>query len=103
MSDERTAGEEPGERGTDGPRGAPPEGGRQRLPREVRHDLRSNIGQVIGYSELWLDEIEDAGGVQDLEALRRDLGKLLSAGRKILEVVDEHIDPVSARARGAGM
>ena len=76
--------------------------GRMCLPRQVRHDLRSNIGQVIGYSELWLDEIEEAGGVNDLEALRRDLGKLRAAGRQILDAVNEHIDPIGTRARGEG-
>ena len=80
--------------------GGEPAGGGPALPRQVRHDLRSNVGQVIGYSELWLDEIEDAGGVNDVEALRRDLGRLLAAGRKILEMVNEHIDPIGPRARG---
>ena len=72
------------------------------LPRQVRHDLRSSIGQVIGYSELWLDEIEESGGVNDVEALRRDLGKLRAAGRQILDAENEHIDPIGKRAREEG-
>lgn len=86
--------------GSDEPRCAEEPGPEQRLPREVRHELRSNIGQVIGYSELWLDEIAEAGAVTDPEALRRDLARVLAAGRKILDAVNEHIDPVGPRARG---
>ena len=78
------------------------DGGGMCLPRQVRHDLRSSIGQVIGYSDLWLDEIEESGGVNDVEALRRDLGKLRAAGRQILDAVNEHIDPIGKRAREEG-
>ncbi len=70
------------------------------LPRKVRHDLRSSIGQVIGYCELWMDEIEETGAVENVEQLRGDLARILEAGRKILGMVNEHIDPIGPRARG---
>ena len=69
------------------------------LPRNVRHDLRSSIGQVIGYSEIWLDDLEEESAVADIEGLRRDLVRLKAAGRQILDVVNEYIDPVGPRAR----
>ena len=79
---------------------APAEHSGMGLPRQVRHELRSNIGQVIGYSELWLDDIETAGEVGSLDDLRRDLGRLHAAGRRILDLVNEHIDPISPHSRG---
>jgi two-component system sensor histidine kinase/response regulator len=69
------------------------------LPRQVRHDLRSGIGQVIGYSELWLDEIEEESGPIDVDSLRRDLARVKAAGRRILDLVNDYIDPVGPRAR----
>lgn len=67
------------------------------LPRQARHDLRSHIGQVIGYSELWLDEISE-NGVTDVEALCRDLERIRTAGRKLLDLTNQVIDPISQRA-----
>lgn len=70
---------------------------RPRLPRKVAHDLRSYIGHVIGYSELWLDETEEEGEA----GFRQDLHRIQTAGRQLLALVNEHIDPMDARIDNA--
>ena len=72
------------------------------LSRQVRHDLRSSVGQIIGYSELWLDEIGDTGAVTDIDSLLRDLGRLQAAGQQMLALINEHVDPIGPRARIEG-
>jgi hypothetical protein len=75
--------------------------GAARLDAGVRHSLRSQIGQVIGYSELWLDEIREGGAI-DPEALLRDLARIREAGNEILAIVNRHVDPVGERAARDG-
>ncbi|HLJ56078.1 MAG TPA: hypothetical protein VKT77_13645 [Chthonomonadaceae bacterium] len=69
------------------------------LPRRERHDLRSSVGQIIGYAELWIDELETGGAPLDKAALRNDMERIQTAGRRILEIVNTCIDPVGPRAR----
>ena len=48
------------------------------MPSRERHDLRNYIGQVIGYSELWLDDTEEDGETE----LRADLQRIYTAGSR---------------------
>lgn len=50
----------------------------------VRHDLRTPLHQIIGYSELLEDEVRDAGQ----ESYLADLQKIRAAARRALELVD---------------
>jgi signal transduction histidine kinase len=72
------------------------------LPRQTRHDLRSCIGRVIGYTELWLDETTEADAVTDWESLRRDLERMREAGQQILDIVNRYVDPIVMHERPDG-
>src|SRR5712691_7292490 len=56
--------------------------------RGLRHDLRTPINHVIGYSELLLEEAEDGGH----DAFRPDLQKIRLAGRELLALVNDCLD-----------
>ncbi|MGE0455606.1 MAG: adenylate/guanylate cyclase domain-containing protein [Vicinamibacteria bacterium] len=74
------------------------EGGRDQWSK-VRHDLRTPINQIIGYSELLQEEAEDAGQA----GLLPDLQKVTAAARRLLALLDEHLSPgaIEAMARAA--
>lgn len=55
----------------------------------LRHDLRAPISAIIGYAELLS---EDLAGHEDRETVA-DLDKIRSAGRALLELVDDLFDP----------
>ncbi len=63
------------------------------MPSQARHDLRNYVGQVIGYSELWLDDTVDEGETE----LRGDLARIHAAGKQILAMINTHVDPVHMR------
>lgn len=48
-----------------------------------RHDLRNQLGIVLGFSELLLDDLE-AG-----HPMRKDLEEILRAGQRAMVIVDE--------------
>ncbi|GAB4171784.1 MAG: SpoIIE family protein phosphatase [Terrimicrobiaceae bacterium] len=50
---------------------------------KLRHDLRTPVNHILGYSELLAEELEDAGVPRPA-----DLGKIEAAARKILELID---------------
>jgi DNA-binding response OmpR family regulator len=52
--------------------------------RRLQHELRTPIGQIMGYSELIEEELEDRG----IDDLADDLGKIRSAARRLLDLVD---------------
>lgn len=54
----------------------------------LRHELRTPINQIIGYSELLQEEAEDLGQA----SLVADLGKITLAGRRLLELVERGLD-----------
>ena len=55
----------------------------------LRHELRTPLNAVIGYSEM-LMEIEEESGLDDFSC---DLEKVHSAGKEMLTVVNELLDP----------
>jgi class 3 adenylate cyclase len=57
--------------------------------RSLRHDLRTPINHVIGYSELLLEEAVET----ELTVVVEDLEKIRDAGRDLLAVVNERLDP----------
>jgi adenylate cyclase len=54
----------------------------------LRHELRTPINQIIGYSELLQEEAQDLGQ----ESLVADLGKITLAGRRLLDLVESGLD-----------
>ncbi len=53
-----------------------------------RHDLRTPINAIIGYSEMLLEDAQDNG-----EPWAEGLGKIYSAGRSLLATVNETLSP----------
>ena len=54
---------------------------------DLRHDLRTPIGLVLGYGEMVADELADAGRAD----LLADIEKIRAAGRRLLALVDERL------------
>ncbi len=61
---------------------------------ELRHDLRTPIGLVLGYGEMVQEELTEAGRLD----LATDVEKIRAAGQRLLEMVSERL---SAEALGA--
>ncbi len=57
----------------------------------MSHELRTPMNAIIGYSEMILEEIEDAPevGAQEFED---DLGKIQAAGRHLLALINDILD-----------
>ncbi len=53
----------------------------------LRHELRTPINQIIGYSEMLQEDAEEQGQ----ESLRDDLGKIQKAARLMLSLINEHL------------
>ena len=60
----------------------------RRATSHLRHELRTPINQIIGYSELLQEEAAEQGQ----EALVADLARITSAARRLLAVVEEGLD-----------
>ena len=54
----------------------------------MSHELRTPLNAIIGYSELMREEAEDMG----LESFIRDLAKIESAGKHLLELINGVLD-----------
>jgi len=61
---------------------------------KIRHDLRTPINQIIGYSELLEEEAEDAGQGDFIP----DLQKIQQAARRQLAMIDEFFSPDAVAA-----
>jgi adenylate cyclase len=69
----------------------------QQTMRRFQHEVRTPLGQIIGYSELLEEELEDRGQ-QDLAP---DLHRIRSAAKRLLDLVDGKLrseQPVGAPA-----
>lgn len=58
--------------------------GKLNLSSELLHDLRTPLNQIIGYSEILVEESPESDGVSS------DLQKIRSAGQRMLEIIDEN-------------
>jgi adenylate cyclase len=67
------------------------DGGRtpQALWAHLRHELRTPLNAIIGYSEMLLGDADDPG----LAGYVSDLQQILSAGRQLLEIINDLLDP----------
>lgn len=53
----------------------------------LRHDLRTPLNQIIGFSELLLEEVNDAGHKGYID----DLEKIRAAGKTLLNLINENL------------
>jgi adenylate cyclase len=60
----------------------------QALWSHLRHELRTPLNAIIGYSEMLLEDAEDAG----LADFASDLHQVLSSGRQLLAIVNDLLD-----------
>jgi signal transduction histidine kinase len=75
---------------------------RHPLPAALLHDLRTPLGQIIGYAELLVERADDVGD----PALTADLKKVGAAGHRMLQVLEERFvsgSPPEAREAGPGL
>ncbi|HEV2129835.1 MAG TPA: histidine kinase dimerization/phospho-acceptor domain-containing protein, partial [Longimicrobiaceae bacterium] len=86
------------DRGPDDPRGEQPErsAAEQRaLLAHLRHELRTPINAILGYSEMLQEDAEIAAQ----EKLVVDLGAIHAAGTELLEIVNRLLDPARLEGR----
>jgi class 3 adenylate cyclase len=62
--------------------------------RRLQHELRTPLGQIIGYSELLSEEVAERG--QD--DLQQDLERIRGAAHRLLGLLDATLQPVAAQA-----
>ncbi len=55
----------------------------------VRHELKTPINGILGYSEMLLEDLED----EDREELAPDLENIRKGGRELLRLIDTTLDP----------
>ena len=58
----------------------------------LRHELRTPINGIIGYSEMLLEDADTKG----YEECIPDLQKVLTGGRELLALVNEILDPAKS-------
>ena len=63
---------------------------RQRLAK-LRHDLRTPINHIVGYSEMLLEEVQG----QVSESFLRDLRKIRGGGEQLLALIQQHLNEES--------
>jgi signal transduction histidine kinase len=68
----------------------PPEDLRYLVPAALLHDLRTPLSQMLGYSEMLLEESEASGNEHFVE----DLKKIRAAGWKLLALMDANFQPL---------
>ena len=71
-----------------GGRGAPPVSDPARDARvaHMRHELRTPVNAILGYSEMLIEDAEEG-------AVRDDRGQIQHAGRALLTLINEILDP----------
>ena len=63
----------------------------------LRHTLRTPLNHIIGYSEMLLEEAQE----RDLEGFAADLQKIHSAGKQLLSMINDLLDPMMTHAGSA--
>lgn len=66
--------------------------------RSLRHDARTLLNHILGYSELLLDELAEA---PDAAILRGDLDRLHVGARELLRLVDQNLEPANLAVTSA--
>jgi phosphoserine phosphatase RsbU/P len=66
---------------------------------QLRHDLRTPINQILGYSELLIDEVGDAGHG---ETYAPDLHKIRRAAQQLLTLITENLTDTRVTLAPAG-
>jgi DNA-binding response OmpR family regulator len=61
---------------------------------EVRHALRTPLNHIIGYSEMLQEEAEE----RDLQDFAADLQKIQKAGKQLLSMLNDLLDPATTHA-----
>jgi class 3 adenylate cyclase len=74
----------------------PPDRARGALLAHLRHELRTPVNAILGYSEMLLEDVLPG-------APHSDLQKIQSAGRTLLTLINEILDPAHFRASDAGV
>src|SRR5205085_6987966 len=69
------------------PTARPPRGHRKRPLAKVRHDLRTPINHIIGFSEILLEEAPP----ELPENFVQDLQKIRAGGMRLLELLNQHL------------
>jgi len=62
------------------------EAARHALPSALIHDLRTPLNQIIGYSELLMEQAQEQGQAHFVP----DLQKTQTAGRQLLAIINDH-------------
>jgi serine/threonine protein kinase/CheY-like chemotaxis protein len=78
------------------PESEPPADDARELASYIRHELRTPLNQIIGYSQMLREEAEDEG----LVSFQDDLGRIESAGSRLLALIDKLLDPDALRKAG---
>lgn len=65
----------------------------------LRHDLRTPVNAILGYSEMLLEDLEMSGESSDFVSALRDI---LNAGQRLLNDINDLIHFAQAREAGAG-
>lgn len=53
----------------------------------IRHDMRTPVGHIMGYAEILEEDLEDSGSAEFL----RDLTLVHGAGERLIALIDEHL------------
>jgi signal transduction histidine kinase len=56
------------------------------LPRDLLHELRTPLSQILGYSELLIEQMQDAGSEEYVPHLE----KIRKAGRELVDMLKEN-------------
>ncbi len=63
------------------------------LPADLLHDLRTPLGHILGYSELLIEQMQDAGHEEFIPYLE----KIRTAGHQLLGMMKENFQSGSGR------
>jgi signal transduction histidine kinase len=76
---------------------SPAEMARHALPADLLHELRTPLNQIIGYSELLLEQAESAPERESPTAeLVRDLQNMRVAGQRLQAIIEDNFYPIGA-------
>lgn len=56
------------------------------LPRDLLHDLRTPLSQILGYSELLIEQMQESGNEQYVPYMQ----KILKAGHELVGIMQDN-------------